>query len=41
MGDKKMPESLRDQAHDLIESISDEKVLSFISYLRSLGIEDS
>ena len=41
MRDKKTPESLRDQAHKLIESISDKKALAFISYLRSLGIEDS
>lgn len=41
MGDKKTPESLRDQAHELIESTSDEKVLAFIAYLQSLGIEDS
>lgn len=37
MGDKKMPESLRDQAHDLLDSLSDDNVRKILLYLAEIS----
>ena len=37
MGDKKTPESLRDQAHDLLDSLSDENIRKILLYLAEIS----